>query len=63
MDTGDNPDSHKNVIISIWSIYSDPWNFHAKSFCGFCVKLTSHKQKMYDNIHQLLGMSNDVYVT
>jgi len=39
LDTGDNPDSHQNVIISLLSIYSAPWNFHAKSFCGFCVKL------------------------
>jgi len=24
LDTGDNPDSHQNVIISFWSIYSVP---------------------------------------
>ena len=41
MDADDNPDSHQNLIIAFWSIRNFPWNLHANSFRGICIKSTN----------------------
>jgi len=41
LDADDNPDSHQNLIITLWPIYNVPWNLHANSFPGICIKPTN----------------------
>ena len=45
MDADDNPDSHQNLIISFWPIYTVPWNLHAHSFRSICIKSTNQQAK------------------
>jgi len=41
MDADDNPDSHQNLVITFWPTYHVPWNVHANSFRGICIKSTN----------------------
>ena len=44
-DANDNPDSHQNLLNSFWPIYNVPWNLHANSFPGICIKSTNEQAK------------------
>jgi len=37
----DDPDSHRNLIITVRPIYNIPWNLHATLFRGICIKSTN----------------------
>jgi len=37
----DNPDSDQNLLNNFWPIYNVPWNLHANSFRGICIKSTN----------------------
>jgi len=41
LDADDNLDSQQNIIITFWPIYNVPWNLHANSFHGICIKSTN----------------------
>ena len=36
----------KNLIITFWPIYNLPWNMHANSFRGICLKSTNLQAKI-----------------
>jgi len=40
LDADDNPDSHQNLIITLWPSCNVRWNLHANSFRGICIKTT-----------------------
>jgi len=41
LDADDNPDSHQNIIITLWLIHKVPWNLHANLFRGISIKSTT----------------------
>jgi len=45
LDANDNPDFHQNLTITFWPIHNDPWNLHANSFRGICIKSTNQHAK------------------
>jgi len=62
LDADDGPNSHQNIIISFWPTYNVPWNLHANSFRGICIKTLSrqiNKQKVCEN-NNLLCAGNKV---
>jgi len=47
LDADDDPDSHQNLLITFWPICNVPWNLHAISFRGICIKSTNlHAKSM-----------------
>ena len=41
LDAIDNPNSHQNIIITLWPIYNVLLNLHANLFRGICIKSTN----------------------
>jgi len=58
LDADDNPDSHQNPIITFWPIYNFPWNLHANSFRGFCIKSTNQQAKSIRK--QLISFAQEI---